>query len=218
MPRHPALVHSDRWINLDPSGLRASSRARSNLDTIKAHMAKRQRKTQTSWSDIKTKLAGFDRAGLLGLIQELYAAHWENRVFLHARFGSGEDALRPYKQTIRRCLAPDMPSDDEEISITQARQAISDYKKALGDPEGLAELMVFYCEQAAGFADKFGPEGSYCDSLCHMFERALKLVCTLPEEKHNGFMERLQAVCETCDFGYGVGDFMADLLEQYGVC
>jgi hypothetical protein len=35
---------------------------------------------------IKAKLASVDRLGLLGLIQDLYAAHKDNQTFLHARF------------------------------------------------------------------------------------------------------------------------------------
>ena len=30
-------------------------------------------KTTPSWSDVKAKLADFDRAGLIGLVQDLYA-------------------------------------------------------------------------------------------------------------------------------------------------
>ena len=33
------------------------------------------RKNSVSWSDVKTRLADFDRAGLLGLLQDLYAAN-----------------------------------------------------------------------------------------------------------------------------------------------
>ena len=44
--------------------------------------------------------------GLMGLIQDLYAAHKENRTFLHARFGVGGGALRPYKETLDRCSGP----------------------------------------------------------------------------------------------------------------
>ena len=35
---------------------------------------KKTAKNTPSWSDVKTKLADFDRAGLLGLVQDLYAA------------------------------------------------------------------------------------------------------------------------------------------------
>ena len=70
-------------------------------------------------------------------------------MFLHSRFGLGGDVLEPYKKIIDWWLWPDLlPKQD--TSVSQAKQAISDYKKAVGDPEGVAELMVFYCEQAAG--------------------------------------------------------------------
>ncbi len=102
------------------------------------------------WTDVKAKLAGFDRPGLLGLIQDLYAAHKDNRAFLHARFGLTEDVLEPYKETIDRWLWPDV-FRNQDTSVSKAKQAISDYKKAVGEPEGLVELMVFYCERSAGF-------------------------------------------------------------------
>lgn len=36
------------------------------------------------WRHVKTKLADIDRAGLLGLLQDLYAASKDNKAFLHA--------------------------------------------------------------------------------------------------------------------------------------
>src|ERR1700693_6583931 len=63
-------------------------------------MAKRKPKSQPTWTDVKAKLADFDRPALLGLIQSLYAAHKDNQIFLHSRFGLGEDVLEPYKKTI----------------------------------------------------------------------------------------------------------------------
>ena len=47
------------------------------------------RKNPPSWTDVKTKLADFDRAGLLGLVQDLYAANKDNQNFLHARLNLG---------------------------------------------------------------------------------------------------------------------------------
>jgi hypothetical protein len=110
-------------------------------------------KSHPTWTDVKAKLADFDRAALLGLIQSLYSAHKDNQTFLHARFRLGGDVLEPYKKIIDRWLWPDVLRN-QDTSVSQAKQAISDYKKAVGDPEGVAELMVFYCEQAAGFCDR----------------------------------------------------------------
>ena len=106
--------------------------------------------TNLSWADIKGQLSAFDRAGLLRLIQDLYAASKENQALLHARFGIGDDVLKPYKSIIGRCLWPDV-FKNQTPSVSKAKQAIPDYRKAIGRPEGLAELQVFYCEQAAGF-------------------------------------------------------------------
>jgi hypothetical protein len=99
-------------------------------------MIQRQSKSQPKWTDVKAKLANFDRAGLLGLVQDLYAAHPDNRTFLHARFGLGEDVLEPYKQTIDRWLWPDA-FRKQDTSVAKAKQAISNYKKAVGDLAGL---------------------------------------------------------------------------------
>jgi hypothetical protein len=145
-------------------------------------MAKRQPKSQPTWTDVKAKLADFDRAALLGLIQSLYAAHKDNQMFLHTRFGLGEDVLEPYKKTIDRWLWPDVLRN-QNTSVSQAKRAISDHKKAVGDPEGLAELMVFYCERSAGFSSDIGSDDEgYFNALMHMFEQALKIVNALSVE------------------------------------
>ena len=81
---------------------------------------------------------------------------------------------KPYKNTIDRWLWPDV-FRRQDTSVSKAKQAISKYKKALGDPEGVAELMVFYCERAAGFCTDVGHEDAgYFDALVRMFEQALK--------------------------------------------
>src|SRR5438105_15086121 len=172
-------------------------------------MATHRSKLQPTWTDVKAKLAGLDRAGLLRLIQDLYAAHKDNQAFLHARFGLGENVLEPYKKTIDRWLWPDV-FKKQDTSVSKAKQAISDYQKAVGDPEGLAELMVFYCEQAVGFcSDILNDDEGYFDALVRMFEQALKLANALSVERRDGLITRLDRVRVIGHtFGYGVGDDM----------
>jgi hypothetical protein len=57
----------------------------------------KDKSTSPTW---RAFLPAFDRAGLQGLIQDLYAASKDNQAFLHARFGLGPDQLKPYKATI----------------------------------------------------------------------------------------------------------------------
>lgn len=175
------------------------------------------KKATPSWSDVKTRLTDFDRAGLLGLLQELYAANKDSQTFLHARFSLGDDVLKPYKTTIDRWLWPDV-FKNQDTSVAKAKKPIAEYKKAIGQPEGLAELMVFYCERAAGFSNDVGlQDEGYFDALVRMFEQALKTVASLAEVRRQPLWERLNAVCRTSHhFGYGVGDDMDDLLAEYG--
>jgi hypothetical protein len=179
-------------------------------------MNQRQSKSQPRWTDVKAKLTSFDRPALLGLIQDLYSAHKDNQTFLHARFGLGEDVLRPYKETIDRWLWPDAFSR-QVPSVLKAKQAISNYKKAVGDPAGLAELMVFYCEQASGFASDLGyQDESYLNALVRMFEQALIIATTLPLGGRDALVARLDRVRATghkC--GYGVGDDMDSILAKH---
>lgn len=124
--------------------------------------------------------------------------------------------LAPYKKTIDRWLWPDV-FRNQNTSVSKSKQAISDYKKAVGDPEGLAELMVFYCEKASGVCSDVGYEDEvYFDALLRMFERALKLANTLAANRTDGLVARLDRVREISQqFGYGVGDGMDFLLSKY---
>ena len=152
----------------------------------------------------------------MDLLHDLYADHKDNQVFLHARFGLGEDVLEPYKETLARWLWPD-PFRNQDTSVSKAKHAISHYKKAVGNPAGLTELMVFYCEQAAGYCQDIGyQEETFFDALVRMFEQALKSAHTLPANVQDSFIARLDRVREIShDFGYGVGDDMDFLLAKY---
>jgi len=179
-------------------------------------MNQRQSKSQPRWTDVKAKLTSFDRPALLGLIQDLYSSHKDNQTFLHTRFGLGEDMLRPYKETIDGWLWPDAFSS-QVPSVLKAKQAISSYKKAVGDPAGLAELMVFYCEQASGFASDLGyQDESYFHALVRMFEQSVAAANTLPTETRDALiarLDRVRSISNKC--GYGVGDDMDSILTKY---
>jgi len=179
-------------------------------------MTKRHPRSQPTWTDVKAKLAALDRINLVGLVQDLYAAHKDNQTFLHTRFGLGEDVLKPYKETLERWLWPDVLRN-QAISVAKAKQAISSYRKAVGEPAGLAELMVSFCENAAGFSDNVGYQDEvYFDALVHMFEQALKATCQLPAGDYDALIARLDRVRTIShNFGYGVGDDMDDLLGKY---
>ena len=107
---------------------------------------------------------------------------------------------------------------NQDTSVAKAKKPIADYKKAIGQPDGLAELMVFYCERAAGFSNDVGlQDEGYFDALVRMFEQALKTIASLADAQRQPLWERLRKTQRICrNFGYGVSDDMRDLLAEYG--
>ncbi|HEV2486283.1 MAG TPA: hypothetical protein VGT08_12190 [Terracidiphilus sp.] len=173
-------------------------------------------KSKTGWSHVKAKLAALDRNAVLGLVHDLYAASKHNQAFLHARFGLGEGVLAPYKKTVGRWLWPDVLRN-QDVSVSKAKQAISDYKKAVGEPAGVSELTVYYCEQAAGFCQDIGyQDEGYFNALVRAFEQAIKMVVELDVASRDRYMMRLDRVRQIShDFGYGVGDDMDYLVAEH---
>ena len=105
----------------------------------------------------------------------------------------------------------------QDTSVVKAKHAISSYRKAVGKPAGLAELMVFYCERAAGFCNDIGyQDDGYFDALVRMFEQALKIIGQLPAPDRDALIARLDRVrVISHNFGYGVGDDMDSLLARH---
>ncbi len=126
--------------------------------------------------------------------------------------------LKRYKSAIDRWLRPDV-FKDQSTSVAKAKKAISEYKKDIGQPKGLAELMVFYCERAAGFSSDVGlQDEGYFNALVRIFEQALKVIGTLWEGDRLDMVARLDAVRRTShNFGYGVGDDMDALLAEHAI-
>jgi hypothetical protein len=174
--------------------------------------------TKPTWTDVKARLIDVDQAGLIRLIQDLYAASKDNQAFLHARFSLSDDVLKPYKVAIDRWLWPDV-SENQDTAVSKAKKAISDYKKAIGQPRGLAELMVFYCERAAGFSNDVGfQDEGYFNAVVRMFGHARNVIVTLSSSDRVELLARLDAVRHIShNFGYGVGDDMDALRAEHEI-
>jgi hypothetical protein len=99
--------------------------------------------------------------------------------------------------------------------VANAKKAIAGYKKAIGHPEGMAELTTFYCEEVMAFLTSYGMEDEgYYAALIRMFEQALKWAMHLPANSRAPFLDRLHRVREAGrNIGWGVGDELGDLWD-----
>jgi hypothetical protein len=124
----------------------------------------------------------------------------------------GLDQLKPYKSKISRWICPDLMKN-QSVSVSKAKKAIAEYKKAIGRPEGLAELSIFYCEEAFSFVESCSLEDeSYFIALIRMFDQSLKFVLDLPRAMRPAYLERLDRLrSRGKHVGWGVQDELNDL-------
>jgi hypothetical protein len=176
-------------------------------------------KSKPTWIDVKQKIAAFDRAGLIHLISDLYAMNPENKAFLHARFQLGESPLDGYKQRIRSAVSPDTSGTRiKDPSVSNARRVISEYKKAVGDVIGLQELRLCWCESAVEFAMSCGFEDEgYFEALIRQYRDACQALVEAPESSRQEWLDKLRAIRDQADMGYGVQDEMNYWLAETDV-
>ena len=174
--------------------------------------------TLPSWKAVKAALQSFDRAGLLGLVQDLYAVDKNNEAFLHARLGLGSHQLAPYKAIISRWICPNLVSS-QSVSISKAKKAIANYKKAMGEPTGLAELSIYYCEEAFSFLESCAFEDErYFVALIRMYDQAVKRVLDLPVAERHGCAKRLGNLRSRArPVGWGIGDELNSIWHEAGL-
>jgi hypothetical protein len=177
-----------------------------------------EKSTLPSWKAVKAALQSFDRAGLLGLVQDLYTVDKDNEAFLHARLGLGSNQLAPYKGIISRWICPDLMRS-QSVSISKAKRAIADYKKAIGERAGLAELSIFYCEEAFSFLESCAFEDErYFVALIRVYDQAVKRVLDLPAAERRAYAKRLANLTSRArQVGWGIGDELNSVWYEAGL-
>lgn len=174
-------------------------------------MAAKKKSNNPTWSDVKPAVVDLNQKQLLKLVADLYRFSKENRAFFHARFGVGDDPLEPYKKTIAGCMYPDVYTN-KPIQISKAKKAVSSYSKALGDPLGEIELMVFFVERGNSLTVEFGDiDEDFYVTLNGMYQRAIQKVLSLPEKQQEDFRQRLEKIMDSASgIGWGYYDMLCD--------
>jgi hypothetical protein len=95
------------------------------------------------------------------------------------------------KQAGASRVSPDLMKG-QPVSVSKAKKAIADYKIAIGRPEGMAELSIFYCEEAVGFLESCSMDDEkYFAALIRMYGQSLEIVSSLPPAERSTYLERL---------------------------
>ena len=170
-------------------------------------------KNRRSWKDVKQILSGKAPDELLTLINDLYALSKENKDFIHARYSITGEPLKPYKTLIEQSIYPDF---NKPLKLSIGRKAISDYKKAIGDPTGVLELMVFYIECGNRFTVDYGDiDEQFYNSLESMFDKVIKILNRSNQDIIDKFLPRLRDIVNKANgIGWGYYDYISDILRS----
>ncbi len=169
-----------------------------------------------SWKDIRAVLSKADNKDVLKLVGELYALRKENLEFLHARYLKDDRALGPYKETIAQSISPAEPWKTL-VKISQARKAISDYRKAAGDPENLADLMLFYVECGVTYIQEWeDADEAFYSSLVSVFTDGMEMLDRCDQNAIRRLLPRFEeAVQSTAEMIWSFHDSLCDIFEIY---
>jgi hypothetical protein len=170
------------------------------------------KKRSATWAQVKARLDGMDRAGLLGVIRNLYEATEANRRFLHARFVPAASALEEYRRLVRTAVFPD-PFSQRPIRLRDATATITEYKRATGDLAGTVDLMLEFIEAGTEQAADLGyGEDAYFAALERKVKEVVQSLNTLAEADRDGAIARLVKLGEyQGTIGWGYCDFLGDV-------
>ena len=174
-------------------------------------MQKQQR--EPTWKDIKSILARNNQNELLKLIQQIYGMDKDIKRFIHTKCGLG-DTLSSFKKQIESHVYPDPCEPHEEFSLSTARKAISEYRKATDDPLGTLDLMIYYVECGTQCTLDYGDMWEeFYDSPESMFSKAVNTLKEMDKKSIEALLPRLEELVRiTKGMGWGYHDGLVDTL------
>lgn len=170
-----------------------------------------------SWRDVKQQVNKLEPSTLVTWLGDLYALNADNRAFMHARLGLGDDPLAAYKAVIDRWVCPNVQRN-QDISVNKASRALHQCAKAMGDALSMAELAMYYCEACADFLSFCGVEDEgYFIGIVNAAEQALDAIVQLDEDSQQAFLLRLDVVwAQSTEWGWGVNEDISTLMLERG--
>ena len=168
-------------------------------------------KKAATWSNVKTTLSSMDRAGLVGVIRDLYEASSSNRRFLHARFVPAAATLDECRDLVAKAVFPD-PLSNRPIRLRDAAATITDYRRSTGNLGGVVDLLLTFVEAGTEQAADLGyGDDAYFSTLERKVDEAVSLLDALPADARSQAEARLRRLAKYQDkIGWGYGDYLAD--------
>lgn len=169
--------------------------------------------TKIKLTDLNKKLKEFNQKELIQLVTELYNLNKDVQDFLSSKF-MGEEAVEELFEKAKKAINDEFFPDRGfgKMRLSEARNAITKFKKTTGDQLGTLDLMLFYVEVGTEFTNTFGDiDGKFYNSMVSMYNKVI-IECNKNENLFKIFHNRLFSVVEESEgIGWGYYDDLCDL-------
>lgn len=169
--------------------------------------------SQLKITDLKKSLKQLDQNELIQIIADLYKLNSGVKEYLSSKFG-GEDVINELHLNARKKIETEFFPERgmPKLRLAEAKQAITDFKKATNDSDKVADLMLFYVEMGTKFTCTYGDiDMKFYNSMISMFDK-VAVACEQSEGLYTSFKDRLEHIVSSSDgIGWGYHDALCDI-------
>ena len=170
---------------------------------------------EISISRIKKYIGKSSKEDLSKDILELFQKFSKIKDFYQFKLSGGRDLklLEKYKKIIQNVFFPERGLGNARLSV--ARKAVTDFKKLSGDPNFIADVMIYYVEMGVDFTNEYGDINEpFYESMESMYERAAKFM--IENNIANNYINRFKKIVEnTSEIGWGFHDDLEYMYNKY---
>ena len=174
-------------------------------------------KKARSWSDVKAVLQSRSPGELVTLVRDLYRLSADNRRYLHTRVLDVSAESEWYKRRVADSIAPDITAHGQcKVRISDAKNAIRDYRLASGDVAGTLDLMFTFVERGVDHYLDFGyDDEAFLQALVGMLDATMRMLAQAGEDVQALGLPRMKGIGErAAEVGGSWEGIVADMISR----
>ena len=161
---------------------------------------------------LKKQLKQLEQKELIQLIVDLSKLNSDVKKYLSAQFNGEEVILELHNQAKKKIKDGFFPERGDILSLNEAKNTITTFKKLSKDNIKTLDLMIYYVEIGTEFTNTYGDiDSKFYSSMISMFSKVIK-ECDRDIEIFTLFEKRLENVVDDASgIGWGYHDAISEL-------
>lgn len=171
-----------------------------------------------SVTELKNVLKQMTKEDLVSLLTECYKSNDKIKEFISARY-AGENTIKQlfevYKEKIHDVFFPERMK--AAFKLSDAKKAITDFKKICSDEKLVLDLMLYYVEMGVEFTNAYGDiDENFYYSIESMYASVINALNKQDNPSmYHEFQKRLEAILDnTQRIGWGFHEALTDIYYE----